>query len=129
MPLCSVVLPRYPDRSVRGVSCENGVTAMRYRSERRPGGYWVFDTFTAELCFATFSHDQKVAEKWADTLNAAYSAFRDEAQLKSLCSHVEQLADRRRPIGRRKADDPSSDKTIMTRVAPPAMPSITRRQG
>jgi hypothetical protein len=67
---------------------------MRYRSEKRSDGYWVCDTYKGKFCFATHSDEQTVAEKWADTFNAAYAAFLDEAQLRSLLPRVEQLADR-----------------------------------
>jgi hypothetical protein len=59
-----------------------GVTAMRYTAEKLIDGYWICDTQTGEFCFATRSHSQARAERWADTFNAAYMAFRDEAQLK-----------------------------------------------
>jgi hypothetical protein len=57
---------------------------MRYKAERRQDGYWICDTHKGELCFATRSFNQARAARWADTFNAAYMAFRDEAQLKPL---------------------------------------------
>jgi hypothetical protein len=67
---------------------------MRYRSERRPDGYWVYDTHKSELCFTTRSYDQTVAERWADAFNTAYEAFRDEAHLQSLRSALAKLPHR-----------------------------------
>jgi hypothetical protein len=57
---------------------------MRYRSERRPDGYWAYDTHKGELCFASRSYDQTVVDRWADAFNVAYEAFRDKAHLRSL---------------------------------------------
>lgn len=56
---------------------------MRYKAERRRDGYWICDTYKDELCFATRSFNEARAARWADTFNAAYLAFRDEAQLAS----------------------------------------------
>jgi hypothetical protein len=55
---------------------------MRFRAEQRSDGSWViYDTHKGEICFATRSIDQMLAERWADeTFDAAYAAFRDEAK-------------------------------------------------
>ena len=47
---------------------------MRYRTEKRSDGHWVFDTYEGELCFATRTCDQTLAEQRAAALNAAYAA-------------------------------------------------------
>jgi hypothetical protein len=47
---------------------------MRYRTEKRSDGHWVFDTYQGELCFATRTCDQTLAEQRAAALNAAYAA-------------------------------------------------------
>ena len=52
---------------------------MRYKAEKRSDGYWVCDTYNDELCFATHTCDQTLAEQWVDVFNTAYAAFRDEA--------------------------------------------------
>ena len=53
---------------------------MRFRAEQRSdGSYEIYDTHKGEICFATRSIDQKLAERWAETFDAAYAAFRDEA--------------------------------------------------
>lgn len=65
---------------------------MRYKAERRRDGYWIYDTYKGELCFATRSFNQSRAARWADTFNAAYLAFRDEAQLQPMPPR--QLGDR-----------------------------------
>ena len=78
-----------------------GVTAMRYRAEKRQDGYWICDTDSGELCFATRFDNQAQAERWVDTLNTAYAAFRDEARLATMMQqhsplgHIEPAA---RPV-------------------------------
>lgn len=53
---------------------------MRFRAEQRSdGSYEIYDTHKGEICFATRSIDQMLAERWAETFDAAYAAFRDEA--------------------------------------------------
>jgi hypothetical protein len=53
---------------------------MRFRTEQRSDGSWViYDTHKSEICFVTRSCDQTLAERWAETFNAAYASFRDEA--------------------------------------------------
>jgi hypothetical protein len=68
---------------------------MRYRAERRSDGYWVFDTYEGELCFATRTCDPTLAEQWAAALNATYAAFRDGA-----CAVRTDLRRRDRPATR-----------------------------
>lgn len=70
---------------------------MRYKAERRRDGYWICDTYKGELCFATRSFNQARAARWADTFNAAYTAFRDEAQLKPLPSRQRRDRDADQP--------------------------------
>lgn len=53
---------------------------MRFRAEQRSdGSYEIYDTHKGKICFATRSIDQMLAERWAKTFDAAYAAFRDEA--------------------------------------------------
>jgi hypothetical protein len=52
---------------------------MRYKAEKRSDGYWVCDTYKDELCLATRTFNQTLAEQWVDVFNTAYAAFRDEA--------------------------------------------------
>lgn len=53
---------------------------MRYATEQRSDGSWlIYDAHKEEFCFDTQSRDQTLAERWAETFNAAYAAFRDEA--------------------------------------------------
>jgi hypothetical protein len=67
---------------------------MRYRTEKRSDGHWVFDTYQGELCFATRTCDQTLAEQRAAALNAAYAAFRNGA-----CIVPEKLRRQRRHVG------------------------------
>lgn len=54
---------------------------MRYKAEQLSDGSWaIYDTHKGERCFGIRSCNHALAERWSETFNAAYAAFRDETR-------------------------------------------------